>query len=328
MLNGMVLQSRFADEPVRLSKLPAFRAEYFPYSGPFPWLDRPDASERIEQKLRAGELTAEEARQCRYWAENGYIIVERLFPGALLDDVWEAYEGAIRNGKINLPPEPAGDHDPYPGRFLNPHEKAARFCRILKHPGLLHWIRVLMEREPKLLQTIASHKGSQQAVHSDSIHMTTYPLGYLSAAWIACEDIHPDSGPLVFYPGSHRLPFVFSKDVGISESDFQRQGYVSYQERYEPYIQRLIEERQLEPHYFHARKGDILIWHANLLHGGSQRRNLQLSRKAIVCHFFVKGAFVYHDLAAARSRQQYMGTCVLRDDSGGFRALRRLGKHG
>jgi len=41
----------------------------------------------------------------------------------------------------------------------------------------------------------------------------------------------------------------------------------------------------------------------------------------VVCHFFVKGAFVYHDLAAARSRQQYMGTCVLRDDSGGFRGL-------
>jgi phytanoyl-CoA dioxygenase PhyH len=286
-------------------------------------LDQPDAPERIEQKLRAGALTAEEARQCHYWAANGYIILERLFAGEVLDDVWEAYEAAVRNRKIQLPPEPAGDRDPYPGRYLNPHKKAARFCRILKHAGLLHWIRVLMEREPKTLQTIASHKGSQQGVHSDSIHMTTYPLGYLSAAWIAFEDIHPDSGPLVFYPGSHRLPVVFSKDVGISESDFRREGYRAYHQKYEPYIQSVIAEGRLEPHYFHARKGDVLIWHANLLHGGSQRRNLQFSRKAVVCHFFVKGAFVYHDLAAARSRQQYMGTCVLRDDSGGFRGLGR-----
>ena len=29
---------------------------------------------------------------------------------------------------------------------------------------MLHWIRVLMEREPKILQTITSHKGSQQGV--------------------------------------------------------------------------------------------------------------------------------------------------------------------
>jgi hypothetical protein len=43
---------------------------------------------------------------------------------------------------------------------------------------------------------------------------------------------------------------------------------------------------------------------------------MSLSRRAAVCHFFVKGAFVYHDLAAARSRQQYIGTCLLRDEKG------------
>jgi hypothetical protein len=33
----------FADQAVRLSQVPAFRAEHFPYAGPYPWLDRPDA---------------------------------------------------------------------------------------------------------------------------------------------------------------------------------------------------------------------------------------------------------------------------------------------
>ena len=226
-------------------------------------------------------------------------------------------------GRVKLAPEKAGEDDPYPGRYLNPHKKSGAFCRILKNAALLHWIRVLMEREPRTLQTITSHKGSEQAVHSDSIHMTTYPLGYLSAAWIAFEDIHPDSGPLVYYPGSHRLPYVFSKDVGISEADFKRVGYQSYPGKYEPYIRELIARHDVQPSYFEARKGDVLIWHANLLHGGSKRRDLRYSRKALVVHFFVKGAFVYHDLAAARSRQQYMGTCLLRDESGGIRGLSR-----
>jgi len=44
--------------------------------------------------------------------------------------------------------------------------------------------------------------------------MTTYPEGYLVGAWVAVEDIHPDSGPLVYYPGSHRLPYYLSKEVG------------------------------------------------------------------------------------------------------------------
>jgi hypothetical protein len=316
----------FADQPVNFSKLPSFRAEHFPYAGPYPWLDLSDAMERIEVKLRAATVSEQQAAQCRYWSANGYIVIERLFTDDILDSVWEAYERAIHERKIVLPPEPAGDGDPHPGRHLNPHKKLGVFCKILKHAGLLDWIRLLMEREPKPLQTIFSHKGSEQGVHSDSIHMTTYPLGYLTAAWIAFEDIHPNSGPLVFYPGSHRLPYLFSHDVGISEADFQREGYRPYHQKYEPSIQRAIAEHELEPHYFHARKGDVLIWHANLLHGGSKRRDLQYSRKAAVCHFFVKGAFVYHDLAAARSRQQYIGTCLLRDETGGIRGLSRLGR--
>lgn len=72
-----------------------------------------------------------------------------------------------------------------------------------------------------------------------------------------------------------------------------------------------MEERQLEPHYFEARKGDVLIWHANLLHGGSPRRELTRSRKALVCHYFVQGALCYHDLSSAHARP-FSGTCLVK----------------
>jgi hypothetical protein len=315
----MAYGGSFAEQPVHVSRLPSLRAEHFPYVGPYPWLDRDDAEDEIDRRLENGAISDTEAERCRYWTKNGYVILPRLFDDATLDAVWLAYERAIAAGKIVLAKEAGGPNDPHPGRYLNPHKKSGAFCRILKHAGLLSAIRLLMEREPRPLQTIASHKGSQQGLHSDSIHMTTYPLGYLTAAWIAFEDIHPDSGPLVFYPGSHRLPYVFSKDVGISEEDFRNEGYTPYHGKYEPYIRQLVEQSGTEPHYFHAKKGDVLIWHANLAHGGSQRRDLAYTRKALVCHFFVKGAFVYHDLAASRSRQQYVGTCLLRDEEGRIR---------
>lgn len=315
----MTSRNSFADRQVKLSRLQSFRAEHFPYSGPYPWLDNDDALEQIAAKLDRNDISSHEAEICRSWVLNGYVIIGNLFDAATLDAVWEAYEKGIAAGRIKLPPEPAAAGDPWPGRYLNPHKKSGAFCRILKHSGLLHLLSLLMDREPKPLQTIASHKGSQQGLHSDSIHMTTYPLGYLTAAWIAFEDIHPDSGPLVYYPGSHRLPYVFSKDVGITEEQFKREGYTAYHAKYEPHIRDLVEQRGIEPHYFHAKKGDVLIWHANLVHGGSPRRNLELSRRALVCHFFAKNAFVYHDLAAARSRQQYLGTCLLRDGAGNLR---------
>ena len=50
-----------AEQSVKLSKLPSFRAEHFPYSGPYPWLDQVDALEAVEAKLAAGEITVEQA---------------------------------------------------------------------------------------------------------------------------------------------------------------------------------------------------------------------------------------------------------------------------
>jgi hypothetical protein len=317
----MASRRSFADQPLKISGLRHFRAENFPYSGPYPWLDQPDALEQVRSRFERNEITANEAALCRFWADNGYVILNNLIENDVLDDVWGGYEKAIRAGRITLPPESAGENDPYPGRCLNPHKKVGAFCRLLKHPELLRCLRLLMQREPRALQTIAAHKGSQQGLHSDSIHMTTYPLGYLTAAWIAFEDIDPDCGPLVYYPGSHRLPYVFSKEVGIAEDDLKINGYAPYHARYEPHIRQLVETHGLEAHHFHAKKGDVLIWHANLIHGGSDRRNPELSRRSVVCHFFAKNAFVYHDLAAVKSRQQYMGTCLLRDHSGRIRLL-------
>ncbi len=290
------------------------RFEKFPYAGPFPWLDCDDAETQIEAKLAAGMISEYEAKQCRFWKDNGYIILEGAIENEVLDGVWAAYERAIADGTIELKPESAGPDDPWPGRFQDVHDKVPAFCRVMRHPTLLHWVSLLMEKEPAPFQTITSHKGSEQREHSDSIHMTTYPIGYLTASWVAFEDIHPDSGPLVYYPGSHRLPYLFSKDVGIGEDDYRTRGFETFYEKYEPRIQEVIAERRLEPHYFHAKKGDVLFWHANLLHGGSKRRNLQLSRRALVNHYFVKGAVCYHDFSASNPKQ-FSSTCLLEKHS-------------
>src|ERR1700733_294879 len=146
------MQGRFfADQALKFSQVPVFRAEHFPYAGPYPWLDRSDAIERIDQRLKLGELTEEDAEQCRFWSRHGYIILRNLIDDATLDTIWNAYEQAIRSGRIRLEAEPASAPDPYPGRFLNPHKKSASLCRVLKHAELLHWIRLLMQREPKSL---------------------------------------------------------------------------------------------------------------------------------------------------------------------------------
>ncbi|MEO5961666.1 MAG: phytanoyl-CoA dioxygenase family protein, partial [Opitutaceae bacterium] len=300
----------FGERAVDVQTLDAFRAEKFPYAGPYPWLDRPDWPQALAGKAARREISPADAKLGEKWARDGYIVLEGCIAPAALDRVWAEYEAAARNGVIHLEPALRAD-DPFPERYLDPHLKIPALCSIMRDPEILRCVRLFMEREPAPFQTIMSHKGSEQGAHSDTIHMTTYPLGYLTAAWIAFEDINPDCGPLVYYPGSHRLPYVFSKDVGIPAGEFGRSGYKLYHERYEPEILRLLEEHHLAPSYFHAKKGDVLIWHANLIHGGSPRRNLRLTRKAMVAHYFVHGAVTYHDLSG-KPAQTHSGTCLLR----------------
>jgi hypothetical protein len=276
------------------------QAHLLPLLRPTPWLDRPDADERIRDRVARGRLTDEQATQCRKWVRDGYVVLDNPFAPGFLDRVWSAYEAAVRSGTVPLEPEKASDDDPHPGRFLNPHERVPELDELLRHPAILDWCRLLIGAEPIPFQTITCHKGSQQPPHSDSIHMTTYPLGYLSAAWIAFEDIHPACGALVYYPGSHRLPYLFSKEVGITAEDFRRRPYAAYAERYEPAIQRAVDDRGIQPVYFMPKKGDVLIWHANLVHGGSRRKDMQRSRRAVVCHYFARGALCYSDLSGTR----------------------------
>jgi ectoine hydroxylase-related dioxygenase (phytanoyl-CoA dioxygenase family) len=143
-------------------------------------------------------------------------------------------------------------------------------------------------------QTLNFIKGSGQRAHSDSIHMTTYPLGYLIAVWVALEDIDPESGPLFYYPGSHQLPYLLNNDFG-NISNAWMLGKKKYSD-YEDVIEDLINKKMMQPKVFLPKKGDILVWHANLLHGGLPIKNSARTRKSMVIHYYAKDVIKYHEI--------------------------------
>lgn len=282
---------------VDIDELQVYRYEYFPQDGAISWLDRENAHELVEKFLKQGKLSPVDAQLCYQWIEDGYVIVKDLFSEKTLDSAWAGYEQAISDGTIT--PEPPCNINNLPGRNLNTHFQVKKIAALLHDRQITRIISLLLGAKCLPFQTITGHNGSQQLEHSDAIHMTTYPRDYLAATWTAMEDIHPDSGPLVYYPGSHRLPYFLSKEANISLRAFQQQKYAAYSEKYEPGIQKIIRDNNLEAKYFHAKKGDTLIWHSNLIHGGSKRKDMNLSRKALVCHYFAEGCICYHDLAAS-----------------------------
>ena len=137
---------------------------------------------------------------------------------------------------------------------------AASVKSLALHPELLDLLQVCYGRRPFVFQTLNFPVGSNQAVHSDATHFHSEPQGFMCGVWIALEDVMPEAGPLVYYPGSHRLPYVSAGDLGLSPEQVQAEEHK--QRFFEPYWHQQIQARGFERQLLLARKGDVLIWHA------------------------------------------------------------------
>lgn len=286
---------------IDFSQITEIRAEVFPDSNIRNWLDASDAHSRVDARLKAKEITLQQAEACYFWIKNGYWVVPSLFESEELDKAWVAYERALKSGELGSV-QVVSDDGLLFDRTLDPALHVSEIKALQHHTKLMQWTDLFLGRKTAPFQTIMGHAGSQQAAHSDSIHMTTYPIGFMVASWTAFEPIAPDSGPLIYYPGSHRLPYVLSREIGIGPGEFKKHGYRLYHEMYEPRIAELCQQHGFEQKTFLAQKGDTLFWHANLVHGGAPRQHPNRSRKALVCHHFAEGVVTYHDLSGNASR--------------------------
>jgi len=270
---------------IRRPMAASISSKNFPDKQSRAWLDTGDSRElapRREGFLRFSPAIREAIQS---WSENGYLIAERCFTGLEVDKIRQEIDGLVARRKIRPTPD---------NKLLFANRLSATIREITQDPRLTDLLGFLLDREVVPFQTINFLHGSNQRAHSDSIHMTTYPLGYLIAVWIALEDIHPDAGPLFYYPGSHRLPYLLNEDFNDGSTGLRlgRKDYVDYEDR----IEMLIREKQLEKAVFLPRKGDVLIWHANLIHGGMPVTNPALTRKSMVIHYFANDVIKYHEI--------------------------------
>ena len=149
-------------------------------------------------------------------------------------------------------------------------------------PHIQDVLTSLYDRRPLAFQTLNFRVGTEQAVHSDTIHFNSQPAGFMCGVWVALEDIDMDNGPLVYYPGSHLLDELTMQDVGAGAREDEY-------EQYERFVADLIEREGLELAYGTLRRGQALVWAANLLHGGMPQRDPQRTRLSQVTHYFFEG---------------------------------------
>jgi len=252
-----------------------------------PWLDQPGALERLEQHPWFQALDAGMQSKIRQFVTDGYTVLENYFPESATTALNAEVDRLLDSGETGFN---------YTGRkIFNLPEQSDVAESFFRHPSLLEVLSFLLGKPALPFQSMNFTVGSEQRAHSDSIHMMTEPPGYLIATWIALEDCTEENGPLFYYPGSHRLPIVTTEHYN-SGNTFFTIGENSNR-RYEDKIAEVIAENGLQKQLFVAKRGDVLIWHANLLHGGSPITRPGATRKSMVCHYFAEGVFCYHEMS-------------------------------
>ncbi len=256
-------------------------------SSDIPWMDKPTITqEQIKNHPNFSTFSQDIQDQFLQWNNNGYMILKGFF----LDKV-----DAINTEIEKLQTQNKVDYNFTGRKIMDAWKHSSILNEVFRNGELLKIFEFIFQKKAIPFQTINFLFGSEQKPHSDFLHMTTEPLGYLSAMWIALEDIQPGSGELVYYPGSNKLPYIFSEhyNTGNTGLTIGKNNYNHYEEK----IEQLIKENNLQPQYFYAKKGDVLIWHANLLHGGSVINNKNLTRKSMVGHYYADGVLCYHDIS-------------------------------
>lgn len=249
-------------------------------------LDRPGGEQELEGEGRFAALPEATRAGLRAWPEAGYLVLERFFEpervaavNAEIDELTSA--GSLRS------------HHRSP-RVMNAHRKSDAARSLVDDEGLRGVLELIMGRRPQLFQTISFARGSRQSAHSDAFHMMTEPPGYLLGVWVALEDIAEDSGPVFYLPGSHRLPYVMTEDL-----DLGKPSPLLTADKGRAYVERMrsvVGSAGIDPKSFTAAAGDVLIWHHNLLHGGSAIERPGATRRSLVAHYFADGVLCYHEV--------------------------------
>lgn len=251
-----------------------------------PWFDREDADAHVQRLLDAGHIDAGEAEALRGFVRDGYLVLEGGIEDELVERALADMQRAVDEGYQGYR---YGDSQ----RLEQMHNVFPAMRELWLHPRVLRLLGLVFDEPARPCQSLGYVFGSQQDAHQDTIHLTPFPAGYMCGVWMALEDVQPGSGELVVYPGSHRLPRVRMHESGCAKvegPDWSGFGATVVRRWGE-----LLEAGGFQPMPYLAKRGSVLIWHENLMHAGSVRRDKSLSRRSVVTHHFARGSLAFYD---------------------------------
>lgn len=218
------------------------------------------------------------------WRKFGYVILNEFIPFELLD----AYS------KRWLADRPCNPHEPGHRSWKpnTPFTHIDEIKNLCLFPPLVEALRSLLFHDMALNLNLINWTSTERNFHQDDYLNPEYVNSYYAAVWIALADIHPDSGPFEFIPGSHRWPAIRRSKV-FAYAPQEMKDRPDWNENWpaitEPFVVQAIEEMHRkfggEIKQFVPKKGDVLIWAGLLTHRGSVPKVRGMERRALIAHY-------------------------------------------
>jgi ectoine hydroxylase-related dioxygenase (phytanoyl-CoA dioxygenase family) len=137
-------------------------------------------------------------------------------------------------------------------------------------------------------QTLGFWRGSAQQGHQDTAYVNYSRARDFVASWIALEDVTIGGGELFYHPGSHTLSDFLYGGRWKTIYDCRRMNSGVFPaaevQQFVDSLKKRTEQYSMHKKPLVAKKGDVLIWHADLVHGGNPVSK-DMTRKSVVAHY-------------------------------------------
>lgn len=229
------------------------------------------------------------------WNKDGVVVL----PGAMPEDSMTVYESEWmeQHGSTWPPRNPGGWPNP------TPYYQHRALRELMTYAPLMNTIGGLIGEPPGLHLCLTGWVSTRRDWHQDTYLNPPHVGDSYAAVWIALEDIHPDSGPFQYVPGSHRWPTVTQEKI-FRYVDCADPRWPAHSEKIlTPIFEREIERRRQHDLIetvdgytrnfkgpspvvtYLPKRGDVLIWHGRLVHRGSPPKDPKMARRAVIAHY-------------------------------------------
>jgi hypothetical protein len=210
------------------------------------------------------------------WGDNGFVHLPGFFTRKELAGYVAEFQAAW--------PEPAS-----PGwQYATPYMHHPELRRLCCHGDLAAVLEYLIGEPMAVHLNLTGWTSTTRNWHQDGYLNPDPVADWYAAVWVALEDVHPDSGPFQYVPGSHRLfpPIRREKMLAALGETAANPNWPTESERIlTPLFEQLIVNEGLTVETYLPKAGDVFVWHARLLHRGSSPSDPSRERRALISHY-------------------------------------------